>query len=67
MQRPSTVMFSQESQLLTEDPTTFVVTTIVIAKNHRQWQGQGSDPFGEAKISITEITNHQQTIRTQPS
>tara|TARA_B100002052_G_scaffold264541_1_gene260440 strand:+ start:327 stop:509 length:183 start_codon:yes stop_codon:yes gene_type:complete len=60
-------MFSQESQLLTEDPTTFVVTTIVIAQDHGQRQGQGSDPFGESKISITEITDHKQTIGIQPS
>ena len=59
------MLFTEKSQLLSQHAAAVIPATVVVPKDHRHGVRQRSDPFRQAKITITEITHEQNSIRSK--
>ena len=62
---PGTVKIAEYGQLLLEDSTTAIPTTVVIPKDHSHGERKASESARQAKITIGEIPNKENGIRLE--
>ena len=59
---PGTVMVAKQGELLAQNTTGAIASTIVIAEDHRLGDGQGSDAPREPEITVAEVSDEEREI-----
>ena len=59
---PGAVHFAEYSQLLLKDAATAIAPEVVIPQDHGHGEGKPRDPARQPQISISEITNEENSI-----
>ena len=60
---PGTVVVAEQGELLAQNTTGAIPTTIVIAEDYRLGNGQGGDATRQPEISVAEVADKEREIR----
>ena len=59
---PSAVKIAQHGELLLKNPATAIPPTVMVPQDHGHGEGKPRDPAGQAEVSISEISDKENSI-----